>query len=121
MRARFASPLAARFRLGMLEKRTNEPPAGTPEARSYSRSREDESSNVPAEHLLRSVDRFVDLTGLRRELAPFNSQTGRPSVDPELMIRMLIDCWPGKLAIAIHPDGLHSTRNALRQRAIAHQ
>ena len=28
-------------------------------------------ADVPADHLLRSVDRFVDLTGLRRELAPF--------------------------------------------------
>jgi transposase len=46
--------------------------------------------HVPADHLLRSVDRFVDLAELRRELAPFYSQTGRPSVDPELMIRMLI-------------------------------
>ena len=46
--------------------------------------------HVPANHLLRSVDRFVDLAGLRRELAPYYSETGRPSVDPELMIRMLI-------------------------------
>src|SRR5215218_9632222 len=46
--------------------------------------------HVPADHLLRSVDRFIDLAGLRRELAPFYSETGRPSVDPELMIRMLI-------------------------------
>src|SRR5215212_7027388 len=46
--------------------------------------------HVPADHLLRSVDRFIDLVGLRRELAPFYSETGRPSVDPELMIRMLI-------------------------------
>ena len=44
----------------------------------------------PADHPLRSVDRFVDLAGLRRELAPYSSETGRPSVDPELMIRMLI-------------------------------
>lgn len=27
--------------------------------------------HVPASHLLRSIDRFVDLSGLRRELAPF--------------------------------------------------
>ena len=47
-------------------------------------------AHVPADHLLRAVDRFVDLAGLRRELAPYYSQTGRPSVDPELMIRMLI-------------------------------
>ena len=43
-----------------------------------------------SDHLLRSVDRFVDLAGLRRELAPYYSDTGRPSADPELMIRMLI-------------------------------
>ena len=46
--------------------------------------------HVPASHLLRSIDRFVDLSDLRRDLAPFYSTTGRPSVDPELMIRMLI-------------------------------
>ena len=46
--------------------------------------------HVPTSHLLRSIDRFVDLSGLRRELAPFYSSTGRPSVDPELLIRMLI-------------------------------
>jgi hypothetical protein len=46
--------------------------------------------HVPADHLLRSIGRFVDLSGLRRELAPLYSSTGRPSVDPELMIRMLI-------------------------------
>jgi transposase len=45
---------------------------------------------VPAEHLLRSIDRFVELDGVRRELAPFYSEAGRPSIDPELMIRMLI-------------------------------
>ena len=44
----------------------------------------------PADHLLRSIDRFVDLSELRRDLAPFYSSMGRPSVDPELMIRMLI-------------------------------
>jgi transposase len=46
--------------------------------------------HVPADHLLRSIDRFVALGDLRRELAPFYSTIGRPSVDPELMIRMLI-------------------------------
>jgi hypothetical protein len=45
---------------------------------------------VPERHLLRSIDRFVELDGLRRELAPYYSAIGRPSVDPELMIRMLI-------------------------------
>src|ERR1700722_6567674 len=46
--------------------------------------------HVPETHLLRSIDRFVDLSELRRELAPFYSEMGRPSIDPELMIRMLI-------------------------------
>src|ERR1700724_1449589 len=46
--------------------------------------------HVPEGHLLRSIDRFVELDGLRRELAPFYSEMGRPSIDPELLIRMLI-------------------------------
>ena len=46
--------------------------------------------HIPADHLLRSIDRFVELGDVRRELTPFYSSTGRPSVDPELMIRMLI-------------------------------
>src|SRR5262244_4194950 len=46
--------------------------------------------HVPTDHLLRSIDRFVELGGLRRELAAFYSNLGRPSVDPELMIRMLL-------------------------------
>ena len=46
--------------------------------------------HVPQDHLLRSIDRFVDLTGVRQHLTPFDSTTGRPSVDPELMIRMLL-------------------------------
>jgi transposase len=46
--------------------------------------------HVPADHLLRRIDRFLDLGGLRRHLASFYSHTGRPSVDPELMIRMLV-------------------------------
>src|SRR5579863_3211606 len=47
-------------------------------------------THVSSEHLLRSIDRFVELDGLRRDLAPFYSDIGRPSVDPELMIGMLI-------------------------------
>jgi len=46
--------------------------------------------HIPAEHLVRSVDRFVELDRVRCELAPFYSEVGRPSIDPELMIRMLI-------------------------------
>src|ERR1700724_1711473 len=46
--------------------------------------------HVPETHLLRSIDRFVELDGLRQELVPFDCEKGRPSIDPELMIRMLI-------------------------------
>ena len=45
---------------------------------------------VPQDHLVRSIDRFVDLSGVRAHLAPFYSAIGRPSIDPELMLRMLI-------------------------------
>ena len=46
--------------------------------------------HVPHDHLLRSIDRFVDLSVIREHLRPFYSPIGRPSIDPELMIRMLI-------------------------------
>ena len=47
-------------------------------------------SHIPADHLLRCIGRVLDLSDLRRHLAPFYSHTGRPSIDPELMIRMLV-------------------------------
>src|SRR5215468_3929719 len=46
--------------------------------------------HVPSDHLLRRIDRFVDLSEVRAHLEPYYSEMGRPSVDPELMIRMLI-------------------------------
>jgi transposase len=46
--------------------------------------------HVPQNHLLRGIDRYLDLSNLRRHLAEFYSHTGRPSIDPELMIRMLV-------------------------------
>jgi transposase len=46
--------------------------------------------HVPADHMLRSINRFVDLSDVRPHLEAFYSATGRPSVDPELMVRMLI-------------------------------
>ena len=46
--------------------------------------------HVPTDHLVRAIDRFIDLSDLRSRLAPFYSSTGRPSVDPELLIRMLL-------------------------------
>lgn len=46
--------------------------------------------HVPQNHLLRGIDACLDLSGLRQHLAEHYSYTGRPSIDPELMIRMLI-------------------------------
>jgi transposase len=46
--------------------------------------------HVPSGHLLRSIERFVELSSIRTHLRPFYSEIGRPSIDPELMIRMLI-------------------------------
>ena len=46
--------------------------------------------HVPQDHLLRSIDRFVDLSDIRQYLAEFYSHTGCPSIDPELLIRMLL-------------------------------
>lgn len=46
--------------------------------------------HVPANHLLRGIDHYLDLGELRQHLAEFYSHTGRPSIDPELMMRMLV-------------------------------
>jgi transposase len=48
--------------------------------------------HIPADHLLRRLNPIVTrvLVDLREKLAPFYSDIGRPSIDPELMIRMLI-------------------------------
>jgi transposase len=46
--------------------------------------------HVPRDHLLRRIDAVLDLGAVRAQLKPFYSHTGRPSVDPELMMRMLI-------------------------------
>jgi hypothetical protein len=45
---------------------------------------------VPQHHLLRDIDRLLAFNDVRKHLAPYYSHTGRPSVDPELMIRMLL-------------------------------
>ena len=46
--------------------------------------------HVPADHLLRQIDGLLDLGLVRQQLKPHYSHMGRPSIDPELMIRMLI-------------------------------
>src|SRR5262245_438782 len=47
---------------------------------------------VPKGHLLRRIDVFVTsvLSDLHKELGAFYSNIGRPSIDPELLIRMLV-------------------------------
>src|SRR5712675_914483 len=45
---------------------------------------------VPRDHLVRQIDAVLDLNWVHKELAPHYSHTGRPSIDPILMIRMLI-------------------------------
>ena len=46
--------------------------------------------HVPADHLLRRGDAALDFGFVQQALAPHDSSTGRPSVDPELMMRMLL-------------------------------
>jgi transposase len=45
---------------------------------------------VPPDHLVRKIDAVLDLGWVHGALAPYYSHTGRPSIDPVLMIRMLI-------------------------------
>ena len=42
--------------------------------------------HLPDGHLLRKIDRFVDLSEVRTHLGPYYSEVGRPSIDRELMI-----------------------------------
>ncbi len=46
--------------------------------------------HVPQDRLVRSIDRFVDLSSIRAHHADSYSHTGRPSIDPELLVRMLL-------------------------------
>ena len=67
--------------------------------------------HVPDDHLLRRIDRFLDLERVRTELKPFYSNIGRPSIDPELMMRMLIVGYcmgirsERRLCEEVHPRG----------------
>ena len=46
--------------------------------------------HVRCDHLLRGIDGHLELEGLGQTLKPFYSRIGRPSIDPELTIRMLM-------------------------------
>jgi len=45
---------------------------------------------VPEDHLLRLIDRYVDLSFIRDRLKSYYSSTGRPSIDPEVLLRLLL-------------------------------
>lgn len=62
--------------------------------------------HVPADHLLRRIDNHLDLDGVRAQLKPYYSSTGRPSIHPELMMRMLIIGYS---------MGIRSERNCARR------
>jgi len=47
-------------------------------------------SHVPYNNMLRVIDKFADLGFVREHLKDYYSHIGRPSIDPELMIRMLL-------------------------------
>jgi transposase len=50
----------------------------------------DLEEHVPQNHLLRGINRHLDLSDFRQHLSEYYSHTGRPSIDPELIMRMLI-------------------------------
>jgi transposase len=45
---------------------------------------------VPENHLLRSVDKHIDFGFVRERLKNSYSETGRPSIDPEFLLRILL-------------------------------
>jgi transposase len=45
---------------------------------------------IPEDHLLRLIDRYVDFSFVRERLKGFYSPTGRPSIDPEVLLRLLL-------------------------------
>src|SRR5713226_5591024 len=45
---------------------------------------------IPETHLLRLIDRYVDFSFVRDRLKGFYSPTGRPSIDPEVILRLLL-------------------------------
>ncbi len=46
--------------------------------------------HIPEDHLLRLVDRHVDFAFVRETLKASCSHTGRPSIDPEVLLRILL-------------------------------
>ncbi|HXW91157.1 MAG TPA: hypothetical protein VEK33_11475 [Terriglobales bacterium] len=47
---------------------------------------------IPENHLLRLIDKHVNFEFVRQQLKDSYSETGRPSIDPELLLRILSSC-----------------------------
>lgn len=45
---------------------------------------------MPQEHFLRNLDRLVDFSFIYDKVVPLYSNTGQPSVDPVLLVKMLL-------------------------------
>ena len=45
---------------------------------------------IPEHHLLRRIDRYVDFSFVRERLRGADSHMGRPSIDPEILLRLLL-------------------------------
>jgi len=46
--------------------------------------------HVPENHLLRAIDRYVNFDFVRQRLKTYYSETGRPSIDPERLLRIML-------------------------------
>ena len=45
---------------------------------------------IPSGHILRKIDRWIDFSIIHEKTADLYSSTGRPSIDPEVLIRMMV-------------------------------
>ncbi len=71
--------------------------------------------HVPADHWVRAIDRFVDLSDIRAHLRPFYSEMGRPSIDPELMIRLRTSIIQQQTGRPVPFELTDTTREALTE------
>jgi transposase len=70
---------------------------------------------VPEAHLLRLIDKHISFAVVRENLKESYSETGRPSIDPELLLRILLIGYQSASSvnnakIAFSPPGLHPSR-----------
>ncbi len=53
---------------------------------------------VPANHLFRLIDTYIDFRFVREQLKDSHSDTGRPSIDPELLLRIVLIGYPYRIS-----------------------